>query len=91
MTRFKRDAIIKEGAELGVILQSGDVTFDVIWTGGSTSRYRYDAKRVINVATAFDLEGQDRTIAHLRGEARAARGERRMGAHIKRGQVSPSR
>lgn len=90
-THFKQDEIIKEGADLGVILQSGAVAYDVIWTGGSTSRYRYDAAREIHAATAFDLEGQDGLIKHLREEAEAARKERRSGARIKRGHVHPSR
>jgi hypothetical protein len=89
--RFERDQIVKEGAQLGVVLQSGGVSYDVLWVGGGTSRYRYDAGRAVSVATAFDLQYQEGTIVHLRAEAEAAHRERRRGAGVRRGQVHPSR
>lgn len=91
MIHFKRGDIVKEGFDLGMILQSGNITYDVVWIGGSTSRYRYEASRAVSLATSFDLEGQDLVLKHLREEAIAARAEREAGAHIKRGQVHPSR
>lgn len=89
--KFERDAIVKEGSELGMILQSGDVTFDVIWINGGTSRYRYSTGRDIHVATPFELEGEEGTIRSLKEEAAKAREERRIGAGIRRGQIWPSR
>lgn len=89
--RFKRDEIVVEAGSLGLILQSGDVAFDVLWIGGSTSRYRYSTRRHVRAATSFDLEGQDGMVAHLREEAEAARKERKSGSRIKRGQLHPSR
>lgn len=89
--KFKRDEIVKEGCDLGLILQSGDVTFDVIWINGGTSRYRYSTGRHIHVATPFELEGQERAIGFLKEEAAKAREERRTGAGIRRGQIWPSR
>ena len=89
--KFERDQIVKEGADLGLILQSGAVTYDVIWIGGSTSRYRYAAARDVHLATRFDLEAQEGTIKHLRQEAETARKERRDGARVRRGAIHPSR
>lgn len=91
MTRFEPNTLIKEGADLGLILQSGEITFDIVWVGGSTSRYRYDASREVHVASPFDLDGQDLVVVHLQEEARAARKERLAGMRVKRGQVHPSR
>ncbi len=88
---FKADQIIKEETAIGIILQAGTTTYDVVWVGGSTSRYRYDAERPVHVATTNDLEGQGATVAHLKEEAAQARQERHTGARIKRGQVWPSR
>lgn len=88
--RFRRGQVIKEGAELGVVLQAGARTYDVVWVGGSTSRYRQGV-RDVHLATEFELEGQDRVVRHLHREAQQARRERRDGAGIKRGQVWPSR
>lgn len=88
---FERDQVVKEGVSLGLVLQSGKTSYDVVWIGGSTSRYRYAAKRDVHVATEFELEGQDRVVRHLRREAVAARHERKVGARCKRGQVHPSR
>ncbi len=89
--KFERGQIIKESSALGIILQGGSVAYDVVWMGGSTSRYRYDANRDVRLATEFELEGQDRVLRHLRREAAEARRERKVGARIKRGQVWPSR
>jgi hypothetical protein len=88
---FERDQIVKEGLELGLVLQAGRVTYDVIWTGGGTTRYRYDMNRAIRAADANDLDEQASTIRHLRSEAALARAERRSGARVKRGHVHPSR
>jgi len=88
--KFKRGQVIKEGMQLGVVLQAGPATYDVVWVGGSTSRYRQGV-RSVHLATENELDGQDRVVQHLHGEAEAARRERRAGAGIKRGQVWPSR
>lgn len=88
--KFVPDQIIKEGANLGIILQSGNVTYDIVWIGGSTSRYRYATGRDVHIATPFDLEHQEGTIQHLRREAETARRERREGARIRRGALHPS-
>jgi len=88
--RFQVDQVVKEGAQLGVVLQTGKATYDVIWVGGSTTRYRYGA-RDVHVATEFELKGQEGVVRHLRGEALEARRERRSGARVRRGQVSPRR
>ena len=84
---FKRGDFVKEGAEVGIVLASGSKTFDVVWTGGSTSRYRYGI-RDIHLATERDLEDCNRE--HLIKEAADAREERRIGAGVKRGQIWPS-
>jgi hypothetical protein len=89
--KFAPNQIIREGADLGIILQSGDVTYDIVWMGGSTSRYRYVAGRDVRIATKSDLEHQELSIKHLHQEAHTVRKERREGARIKRGAVHPSR
>lgn len=88
---FVKDQIVKEGFELGIILQAGRLTYDVVWLGGSTSRYRYSQNRPVVPATPGDLAGQDLALEQLQSEAQAARRERREGAHVRRGQVWPSR
>ena len=89
--KFQHDQIVKEGADLGIILCAGERSFDVVWIGGSTSRYRYSTGRDVRGATALDLDGQARLVEHLKKEVAEARRERRTGARIKRGQVWPSR
>ena len=94
MQRFKPGDIVKEDgmlSNLGVILQAGKVTYDIVWQGGSTSRYRYSDNRSVKLATKDDLDGQAFAIKHLREEAAQARQERRTGARVKRGQIWPSR
>jgi hypothetical protein len=94
MLHSNRDTIVKEGADLWVILQSCEITYDAVWVGGSTMRYRHDTAGALSEATAFDLEGQDAVIALLRKEvldARRERRERKAGERIKRGQVHPRR
>jgi len=88
--KFVPNQIIKEGVDLGIILQSGDVTYDIVWIGGSTSRYRYATGREVHLATPSDLEHQEGTIRHLRQEAETARRERREGTQVRRGAVHPS-
>jgi hypothetical protein len=79
---------VKEGLDLGLVLVSGAKTFDVIWIGGSTTRYRH-GERDIRIASAVDLDAHARE--HLTQEAEAARHERRTGARIRRGTISPRR
>lgn len=86
--RFKRDQIVKESGLLGIILSSGKVSFDIVWVGGSTSRYRYSTGRHIDLADESDLRSTYE-VEHLRREVIKAREERRTGQRIKRGQVWP--
>jgi hypothetical protein len=79
---------IKEGLELGLVLVSGAKTFDVVWIGGSTTRYHHGVRDVRIISTA---ELDEHTREHLTQEAEAARSERRAGAQIRRGTVSPRR
>lgn len=72
----------------GIVLASGSKTFDVIWLGGSTTRYKHGVRDIRIVGS---LEIDKHTREHLLREAESARRERRSGAGIKRGQVSPTR
>ncbi len=72
----------------GRVLVSGAKTFDVVWIGGSTTRYRHGV-RDIRIVPAAELDVHSRD--HLSREAEAARRERRAGARVRRGTVSPSR
>ncbi len=71
-----------------VVLTSGSKTFDVLWMGGSTTRYRH-GERDIRIVPAFEVDALTRE--HLTHEAESARRERRAGARIRRGTVSPRR
>jgi hypothetical protein len=88
--KFQRGQVVVEGRDFGIILQSGMVTYDVLWVGGSTMRYRYEHRRDVRVVTDADML-DEHTAEHLRHEAESAIAERRRGARIQRGQVSPSR
>lgn len=79
---------IKEGIDYGIVLSCGPVAFDVVWVGGSTSRYRHGV-RMIEVVDAATID--DFTRRHLAKEAASAKAERARGAGVRRGQVSPSR
>jgi hypothetical protein len=85
---FKRGDFIKEGICFGIVLASGPKTFDVVWIGGGTSRYRHGV-RAIDLLPDKDLSAFERD--HLLQEAADAREERRTGAGRKRGQIWPSR
>lgn len=94
-TRFKRDDVIVENngghREFGLVLQSGKVSYDVIWIGGMTTRYRYATGRQVRVATEHEI-AEDLGAVYLKGlreDAAQARDERRRGAGIKRGQIWP--
>ena len=84
------DFIEERGAcnELGLVLVSGAKTFDVIWIGGSTTRYRH-AVRDIWIVPGAELDANSRE--HLTQEAESALRERRAGARVRRGTVSPRR
>jgi hypothetical protein len=84
----KSGDFIQEGLDSGFVLVSGTKTFDVIWIGGSTTRYRHGV-RDIRIISAAELDALTRE--HLLREAENARRERRSGARIKRGTVSPRR
>lgn len=82
------DFIKEDWSDFGLILISGPVTFDVIWTGGSTSRYRHGVRHIQIVPP---LKITPRVREHLLEEAKTARLERASGARVRRGMVSPSR
>lgn len=84
------DFIEERGAcnSLGRVLVSGAKTFDVIWLGGSTTRYQHGV-RDIRIVAAAELDVHSRE--HLTQEAAAAHRERQAGARIRRGTVSPRR
>lgn len=75
--------IVKNGQS-----QAGPKTFDVVWLGGSTTRYRH-GERDIQIVGRVEVDA--RTREHLSRGALAARQERRRGARIRRGVVSPPR
>jgi len=79
---------LKEGIDLGLVLTSGKSTYDVIWVGGSTTRYRHGV-RDVRIIPPAEIDTHRRE--HLTREAAAARRERRAGSRIRRGTVSPQR
>ncbi len=85
---IRTGAFIKESLDFGLVIASGAKTYDVVWIGGSTTRYRH-GERDIQVVVAAELDAHTRE--HLVGESAAARRERRAGAGIRRGTVSPRR
>ncbi len=85
---IRAGAFIREVIDHGLVIASGAKTYDVIWIGGSTTRYRH-GERDIRVVPAAELDVHTRD--HLVGEAEAARRERRAGARVRRGTVSPRR
>lgn len=75
--------------QFGVVLASGPTAYDVVWIGGSTSRYRH-VDDVVRRATEAEIAALgDITRIHLTQEVAAARAERRAGAGIKRGEIWP--
>jgi hypothetical protein len=78
---------IHEAHDYGLVIASGPVTYDVVWIGGSTTRYRHGERDVAIVHQDHEDLGVWRY--HLEREAKAAREERREGRGIRRGQVSP--
>jgi len=75
--------------QFGVVVASGPTAYDVVWIGGSTSRYRH-ADDVVRVATDAEVAALgDITRTHLLKEAAAAREERRTGAGVRRGEIWP--
>ncbi len=87
-TSVRIGSFIKEGIDYGIVIASGAKTYDVVWIGGSTTRYRH-GERDVRVVSAAEVDAHTRD--HLIGEAEAARRERRSGAGIRRGTVSPRR
>lgn len=92
--RFKRDDMVVEwslgGDQLGIVLQSGKVSYDVIWIGGMTSRYRYSVGRRVRLATEQEIARQGSLyVDGLRADAAQAQDERRRGAGVRRGQIWP--
>ena len=84
---FKQGDFVKEGLSYGIVLTSGRRTLDIVWIGGSTSRYRHGVRDI----KPADEYLTDRERAHLVHKAKDAREERRTGAGVKRGQIWPSR
>lgn len=70
----------------GIVLASGPKTFDIVWIGGSTSRYRH-GERDVRPANDDDLDAHIRV--HLTQEAADAREERRAGARRNTQRRSP--
>lgn len=86
------DFIEERGAGVssyGIVIACGPKTYDVVWIGGSTTRYRHGV-RSVRVVTAAEI-GDGHLHKHLLREAKDAKAERRRGAGIRRGTVSPSR
>lgn len=82
---------VKEGVDHGIVLACGPKAFDIVWTGGSTQRYRHSHRPGL-VVIAADHPDIDKFVRkHLLGELAEAQAERRRGARIRRGTVSPSR
>ena len=90
---LKRGDLVLEGGALylrGLVLSAGPLTYDVIWIGGSTSRYRQDSGRCVKVDPVVE-DFTPSEIRQLTKDAADAREERRTGARIKRGQIWQSR
>ena len=85
--KVKRGDFIKEAGSYGLVFAAGPKTFDVIWRGGSTSRYRHGV-RVLELANKDPDLSERETLTK---DAIDARDERKHGAGIKRGQIWPSR
>lgn len=83
---FKPGDFVKENRSYGIVLTSGPKTLDIVWIGGSTSRYRHGTRHI----EPADEHLTDRDREHLAKEAKDTREERRSGARIKRGQIWPS-
>lgn len=81
---FKRGDLIAQGGPagdaFGFVLQCGPTTYDVIWLGGSTSRYRHDWNRHVRRAAYAELDPFTRE--HLEREYAKALDERARGAHV---------
>lgn len=91
--RVSRDSFVVHrhamSPQFGVVVACGPVAYDVVWIGGSTSRYRH-ADDVVRIATDAEVAALgDITRTHLLQEAAAAREERRTGAGIRRGEIWP--
>lgn len=63
-TTLRRDDLIVEegpggfGSHYGIVLQTGDVVFDVLWLdGNSTTRYRHAWGRHIRAISEAELRG----------------------------------
>lgn len=95
--RFKRDDVVVEGGystTFYLVLACGRRTYDLIEICGGTTRYRHDQNRHVRLATPSDFgdaEYEAWVREHLRREAERAREERRTGAGVRRGHVSPRR
>lgn len=74
--------------DFGIVLSAGPKAFDVIWVGGSTTRYRHGVRDLRLVPSA---ELDPVTRRHLLEEFEKAQSERKAGARIRRGTVSPRR
>lgn len=98
------DLVCRNGSstDFGMVLSAGPHTIDVVWIGGSTTRTRRELldfsvvppkseSHHIGSTEYYDSAYETRTRDQLLAEATAAREERRAGAGVRRGQMSPSR
>ncbi len=77
--RAERNQVLKDSFDLGLVLNSGPVIYDVIWASGAVSKYRH-GQRDVRVATEQDLVDHKGVVAALKKAAGAAR-RRRQGNH----------
>lgn len=80
------DFVYEPPNQYGIVLTCGPVKFDVVWLGGSTSRYKHGV-RDVEVVEPAAVDKWSRKL--LLQEAANAKAERARGAGIKRGQVWP--
>jgi hypothetical protein len=93
----KRDDLVVDqynSTMFGLVLTAGPKSIDVIEECGGTSRHRRDAcpwVLVTDPKAAFggDPKYEASVRAELAKEAMAARAERRRGARVRRGLISP--
>ena len=80
------DFVCEHGTSFGIVLACGPRAFDVLWEGGSTSRYAHGQRDIWIVDEHCDPTGlTPNVVAALREDCEKAAQERRPGAAAKRG------